>query len=620
MRRLVLAALVLACACADEPPAPAEQRRPLVIERPTATARARLAAVGGRQEGSALALADLAGRRVALVADEDARAVRVVDAESYEELDAVRLDGRPAQVVVGDDGRAYVTVRDANEVAVLEAVGEGLAVASRLPTAAEPFGVAISAGANLLVVTAAWGAQLAFHHLKRPTKPVEIQLPREPRGVALTPDGKHAVVAHAVGSKLSRVSVATGEVEAIDLAGKDGDGGERGALQMYSVTPRGGTVLVPGVMAHRGRESVGNYGTSDALPPHEAALQALEPDGSVRQQVSDDVVGIGETRPPRRRGSDDCLLPRAAAVDHIGAALLVACLDQDRVVAYDVHEAATLEASKRGSIAVPSGPTGLAFDPDARRLHVWSQFSQTLSAVQLSWPHASSPFADAGQPSRIHPLGRLRGTTAPLSAQARLGRLLFHRADPRVSSDGRSCASCHPDGRDDAMTWPTPHGERQTPMLAGRLTGTGPFGWQGDAATLNAHLEQTFERLGGAGLPADDVAALKAYLAELPVPSAPAPDATHVAEGRALFFSEQSGCAGCHAGGGGVDGARHHAGSEEPFETPSLRYVRGTAPYFHDGRYATLGELLRSTEGTMGSVAGLEGRELAALEAYLLTL
>lgn len=46
----------------------------------------------------------------------------------------------------------------------------------------------------------------------------------------------------------------------------------------------------------------------------------------------------------------------------------------------------------------------------------------------------------------------------------------------------------------------------------------------------------------------------------------------------------------------------------------------GTAPYFHDGRYATLGELLRETKGKMGWGADLGDDDLAALEAYLLTL
>ena len=41
-----------------------------------------------------------------------------------------------------------------------------------------------------------------------------------------------------------------------------------------------------------------------------------------------------------------------------------------------------------------------------------------------------------------------------------------------------------------------------------------------------------------------------------------------------------------------------HADRDPKFETPTLRFVSGTAPYFHDGRYRTLRELL--VEGVIG--------------------
>jgi hypothetical protein len=56
-------------------------------------------------------------------------------------------------------------------------------------------------------------------------------------------------------------------------------------------------------------------------------------------------------------------------------------------------------------------------------------------------------------------------------------RALFHETDDfRLSADGRACASCHPDGREDGLTWATPDGPRQTIMLAGRIDGSGLHG------------------------------------------------------------------------------------------------------------------------------------------------
>ena len=55
------------------------------------------------------------------------------------------------------------------------------------------------------------------------------------------------------------------------------------------------------------------------------------------------------------------------------------------------------------------------------------------------------------------------------------------------------------------------------------------------------------------------------------------------------------------------------------FLAPSLRFVGGSAPYFHDGRYATLEELLRKND-KMGDTKSLSADDRGALEAYLRTL
>jgi cytochrome c peroxidase len=101
-----------------------------------------------------------------------------------------------------------------------------------------------------------------------------------------------------------------------------------------------------------------------------------------------------------------------------------------------------------------------------------------------------------------------------------------------------------------------------------------------------------------------------------------------VADGRALFESSATGCSSCHdARRGFSDGLRHqvttHAhdkGAPDGFDTPSLRFVAGTAPYFHDGRYKTLEDVLIAPDHAMGESTRLSRRDRAALVAYLETL
>jgi cytochrome c peroxidase len=62
------------------------------------------------------------------------------------------------------------------------------------------------------------------------------------------------------------------------------------------------------------------------------------------------------------------------------------------------------------------------------------------------------------------------------------------------------------------------------------------------------------------------------------------------------------------------------ADSDPKFDTPSLRFLNGRAPYFHDGRYATLRDLVDSKTDKMGKTSHLSAEERDALVAYLGTL
>jgi len=213
-----------------------------------------------------------------------------------------------------------------------------------------------------------------------------------------------------------------------------------------------------------------------------------------------------------------------------------------------------------------------------------------------------------------------------LPTEVLAGRSLFYAAtDRRIAAWGLSCAGCHPDGRDDGLTWFLRQGPRQTPSLSGRLVA--PFNWNGSQPTMSGNLAQTLRRLGGHGLPVEDFNALKGFVEHALPPAtraAPTEDAA-VARGREVFL--QAGCAGCHDPERAcTDGRRHVLGglrgdeAVRAFDTPSLHNVRYTAPYFHDGRYETLDAMLADGVNRMGDLRGVGPDDRRALLHFLETL
>jgi mono/diheme cytochrome c family protein len=484
----------------------------------------------------------------------------------------------------------------------------------------------------------------------------DVDLPRSPQALVASADGTHAYVAHAAGRALSVVDLTTAPPSArdIDLHGESTDPNaafvdrvpmmrrmrqglddfvfvegqrvrpapaavrrQRSACQGFALAELGGQeprLLSPMVEVATGDLTApsSGYGAGGALSPVTAELPVVAViDEATGKAHKDSVVALeprGSSKKP------PCLLPRAAIAAH--GSLYVACMGIDAVVEYDAT-AAVPEAHERRRWHVGSGPTGLALH-GARAL-VWSQFAGTASVLALS--------ADGEASDPIAVVSVARKPRTQEEEETARGRTLFHTSsDSRISKDGRACASCHPNGRDDGLVWSTPGGPRQTPMLAGRLQNTAPYGWDGAGSDVSHHLDHTLERLEGEGFAPADRAALVRYISTRAGPPVHArATAETLDRGQAVFLS--AGCASCHSPESAwTDGHRHEVSSrasadaDAAFDTPSLRFVGGTAPYFHDGRYPTLHALLTQSDGPMGAARGTPPEDIDALETFVRSL
>ncbi len=214
-------------------------------------------------------------------------------------------------------------------------------------------------------------------------------------------------------------------------------------------------------------------------------------------------------------------------------------------------------------------------------------------------------------------------------------QLFFSTSDDRMSrGNWMSCANCHFDGLSDGRVWEGfPGGGRNTPMLFA-LPETPPYNWSGTWSDL-ADMEYKIRWLqGGAGLidstlpptledlhnPLNetDLSLLTAYLTSLQPPAADLPDDPRMAARGEAVFNEQN-CASCHVGAVGTNLQPYDVGTGGSFDTPSLRWLSWSAPYFHDGSARTLREVFER-EGAHQLIYTVPAEDVDALVMYLLSL
>ena len=585
------------------------------------------------RQGSSVALVrskSASGKRlVAFVANRAAKRVDEVDVETKARLAHYDLAGEPEQILAMADGRILVSLSDRSAIQVLaidapgeKAVDEGMCL---IDVPSGPSGLAASDDASRVVVSSTSASSLTVLDAAKLEPERTLDVPRSPAGVLAS--GGRAFVTHLAGPNVSIVAldgtfppyeVDLGLLPATSLAPASLLKRERTAAQAYSLVEyipksRPPRIIVPEVTVDPGdpESRAIYYGPPPTLgiakeTPVAVSLDRNSELPDLTHQVS---VSEGGFR-------DECLLPRASAIRASTSRLYVACRGIDQIVELDADAADPMRSILR-RFEAPKGATGIAIADEEGLAATYGEFDEKLSVVRL----------DTGAKADID----LSGGGPLLSLSYREGRELFYQSnDARIAFDGVACASCHPDGRDDGLTWATPEGRRQTPMLTGRVHGTEPYGWTRGKGNLPDYIADTIKRLGGTGLDHSSIVALASYVERMPAPATGSSDSARARHGAEVFV--RAGCSGCHVDGGGTDHLGHSftadvptpypssVGDPEAFDTPSLRFVGLSAPYFHDGRYDSLEQLLGDPNSGMGLTAHLSTENQRDLAAYLRTL
>lgn len=282
----------------------------------------------------------------------------------------------------------------------------------------------------------------------------------------------------------------------------------------------------------------------------------------------------------------------------------------------DVVNAPGFLAGLRRRVKLPgAGPRGVAFC--GSQAYVAEYFSDSLAAVNLA--------ADADVPVRSVPLGPV-----PQGDEIRRGEMLFH--DGGLCFQGwQSCASCHPEGRADALNWDLLNDGEGNPKNTLSLLWshrTPPAMASGVRPTAEVAVRSGIQHILMAERPEGEARAIDAWLKSLeplPSPYLQAGRLHPAAErGRQIFASERAGCTCCHPPPLYTDQLLHDVGTRgeldlrAAFDTPTLVEVWRTSPYLHDGRYTTIEQVL--TEGRHGGAPRLSDEEIADLVRFVLSL
>ncbi len=253
--------------------------------------------------------------------------------------------------------------------------------------------------------------------------------------------------------------------------------------------------------------------------------------------------------------------------------------------------------------------------------YVAEYFSDSIAVVE--WDNL------IGGPVKSMPLGPSREPSLQ-----RRGQQLFEDAT-LCYQHWQSCASCHPDGRVDALNWDLMNDGIGNPknsksMLLSHVTP--PAMVTGVRATAEVAVRTGLAHILFAHQSEEPAIAMDAYLKTLkPVPS-PYLVAGRLSDaaqrGERLFVSERVGCSNCHPAPLFTDMKVHRMGRtnsrrfENLFDTPTLVEVWRTAPYLHAGQYATIRDLLHEGKHGLGADGGeaLTEQELDDLIEFVLSL
>lgn len=559
---------------------------------------------------------------------------------------------RALAILPGDD-KVYVAGQTADAIYVVST--KTRSVTATIPVGAAPVGVVAAPDGSAVYAMSHEAAVVTKIDPKKDAVAGTLDVGEHPWGASVSADGRSLYVSHLlVGAGVTTIDTRSftvrSKVELAEEPQNDTKTIPQGVVRgVYAVVPHPttGTLWAPHLLlAIRTPEPALDF-QSTVFP----SVSTLDPTGAsegarLNFTPIDDTSGHGAF-------NDVVSGPRAVAFTPDGRLALVADGQSEDVLVFDANQQVEVGLVRPLPAAFLEG---IAVDQTGTHAYVHGRNTQNVVVLTLNADSAVAPAAVDGEPI---------ATVAadPMPPTLRYGQRLFYTANsaafPITRNFWVACSSCHLEGYTDAVTWRFFVGPRDTPSNAGGPINTGFLLRQALRNSILDYDTTIQIEQGGSYHRTDiehqsDLQALSDFVNyAIPIPQNPnrAPGGTLTAQqmhGKDLFLQN---CRGCHSGeyltdsgtgnptldlngpimlhdigtcvtGGDfpdrpapdeVVGKMHSACD---FDTPTLRGIFATAPYFHDGSAATLRDVMDRLPFTQS----LSSDDRDALVAYVKTL
>ena len=569
------------------------------------------------------------------IAEKAAKCIVTVSTSTKKVTRSVLLPESPNGLALSPDNQfLYVTTNSPEGwiFVILQSSGK---IVGKWEAGHTPCAPVLSPDGTLLYVSNRFNSNVSVLDTKTGKETSRIPVLREPVAAAITPDGKTLLVANLLPTGVATADFVGAAISAINLTTKKTT---HINLSNGSSSVRGICVSPDGRYAYA-VHSVGHFQQPTFRIEHGwmnvSALSIMDVENGVllRTVLLDDEE-IGAANPSAVACSaDGKLLCIAHAGTHelsvIDRLALHAKFEKTpEQLSYPVPGAApkndfSLLTDIRRRIQLSgNGPRGIIISGNT--VFLCEYFSDSIGIVDL---------LDKSKPAVLSvPLNVDSTTTPAVMSAERKGEMYFNDATLCLQH-WQSCASCHPDARSDGLNWDLLNDGVGNPKNVKSLLlahETPPTTWLGVRKSAEESVRAGLRFIEFSDAPEKIAAAIDAYLKSLRPVQSP-----HLGHGKLSQSAERgkeifdnAGCIECHQPPLFSSHELYHIGTgtgidaNKPFTVPTLKEVWRTAPYLHDGRAASIIEVITkfNEKESHGITSSLTEQEKHDLVEYVLSL